>query len=206
MKKLFIVFFYLICLSSYGQKIDEVFRTMPNTIIPGLSNDNRTMLLINSNADSTVIPYAFGEIKRLIYTDEYLKIQTSDIGITQIKMLQTEKKTSIIVVIKTVCGKACNSQIFFYSTEWQKINSSEVLPKINAELFFDQSKKRTQNYNKALSLIDINCIEAEFNDNSNNLIIKLDYRNYLSHYNLDMIKPFILNESIVLNWNKSKFK
>ena len=206
MKKLFIVLFSFVCLSSYGQKIVDVFKTMPNTIIPGLSDDNRTIFLINANADSTIIPYAFGEIKRLIYYDDYLKIQTSDIGTTQLKIIQTENNNPIIGVIKTVCGNACNSQISFYTVYWQKINSSELLPKIYAELFFDQSKKGTQDYSKALSLFDINFIEAEFDVNSNNLKLKLDYKNYVSQYNINKIKPFILKESIVLNWDNSKYK
>ena len=60
MKKIFIAFFIFISTLAFSQKIDDVFKTMPNNIVPGLSDGNRTMLLVDTG--KTIIPYPLGEI------------------------------------------------------------------------------------------------------------------------------------------------
>ena len=100
MKKIIIAFFIFISTSVFSQKIDDVFKTMPNSVLPGLSESNRTMFLVDTG--KTVIPYSLGKIEKLAYTPDFLKIKTSDIGTTQIKLLPLINDTKIICVIKTV--------------------------------------------------------------------------------------------------------
>lgn len=190
--------------SAFSQKIDDVFKTMPNSILPGLSEGNRTMFLVDTG--KTVIPYPLGEIEKLAYSPNFLKMKTSEIGTTQIKLLPLINDTQIICVIKTVCGNACDSNIKFYSTDWKELDANTLLPRISAESFLDESKKDTDNYKFAVSLPDIYPISAEFENGSNTLILKLDFKKYLSNEQLAEIKPFIKSETLTLNWNNTSFK
>jgi len=201
MKKIFIAFFIFISTLAFSQKIDDVFKTMPNNIVPGLSDGNRTMLLVDTG--KTIIPYPLGEIEKLAYSPDFLKIKTSEIGTTQIKLLPLINDTQIICVVKTVCGNACDSHIKFYSTDWKELDANLLLPDISAESFLDSSKKDTDNYKFAVSLPDIYPISAEFENGSNTLKLKLDLTKYLSNEQLAEIKPFIKSETITLTWNTS---
>jgi len=204
MKKIFIAFFIFISTLAFSQKIDDVFKTMPNNIVPGLSDGNRTMLLVDTG--KTIIPYPLGEIEKLAYSPDFLKIKTSEIGTTQIKLLPLINDTQIMCVVKTVCGNACDSHIKFYSTDWKELDANLLLPDISAESFLDSSKKDTDNYKFAVSLPDIYPISAEFENGSNTLKLKLDLTKYLSNEQLAEIKPFIKSETITLTWNNTSFR
>ena len=204
MKKIVTVLFIFIVTSAFPQKIDDVFKTMPNSILPGLSDGNRTMLLVDTG--KTVIPYSLGEIEKLAYAPDFLKIKTSGIGSTQLKLLPLINDTQIICVIRTVCGKACDSNIRFYSTDWKELEAKTLLSHISAASFFDSSKKDSENYKFALSLPDIYPVSAEFENGSNALTLKLDLEGYLSDEQLAEVKPFIKSETITLNWNNISFR
>jgi len=206
----YIIFFLftLVIIPGNGQTLSDLFKSMPQEVIPGFTEADKTMLLVDTS--HTVIPYALGEIKRLSYNDSYLYIRTSDIGTLQLKLLPLVNNTYIICMIKTVCGKACDSNIRFFSTEWKPLNSSSILPNINADLFFtnDITNNGIENeqYNILKSLLDIDPISAIFEPNTNNIIITLDYKTYLSKENVSQIEPIIKQDSITLHWNKSSFQ
>ncbi len=204
MKKIATLLFIFIATSAFPQKIDDVFKTMPNSILPGLSEGTRTMLLVDTG--KTVIPYSLGEIRKLAHSPDFLKIRTSGIGTTQLKLLPLINGTYIVCVIKTVCGKACDSNIRFYSTGWKELEAKTLLSHISAASFFDSSKKDSENYKFALSLPDIYPVSAEFENGSNALTLKLDLEGYLSDEQLAEVKPFIKSETITLNWNNISFR
>jgi hypothetical protein len=185
MKRLFILIFLSITLCGYGQKIADVFKTMPNDILPGFSEANRTMLLVDTALK--VIPYPLGNIEKINYTDSYLQLK-------------------IICTIKTVCGDACDSDIRFYSTGWEKIDEKTLLPNVTKEIFFDPAKKGTDAYECALSLLDIEPLSAAFRDGGDDLILTLNYEAYLSKENIAKIKPFIKQDFITLRWTKTAFQ
>ncbi len=204
MKKLFFFLFVFVSVSVFPQKIDDVFKTMPNNILPGLTKGNRTMLLVDTG--KTVIPYPLGNIEKLVHSVDFLKIKTSDAGTTQIKLLPLINNTQIICIIQTVCGNACDSNIQFYTTDWEKLEANPLLPEISAETFFDESKNNSDNYKFALSLPDIYPISAEFENGSSTLTLKLDVEKYLSDEQLANIKPFIKSDTVKLTWDNTSFR
>lgn len=119
---------------SYGQTINELFKSMPSQYLPAFSEANKTMLLVDSSL--SVIPYSLGQIERLEYTDTFLSLKTSEVGTMQIKILPLVNNTNIVVLIKTVCSNnVCDSDIRFFTNEWQEIQKSNILPAIPASMF-----------------------------------------------------------------------
>jgi hypothetical protein len=196
--------FLLIALTCSAQKMGELFKTMPQYVLPGFSEADKIMLLVDTALTS--IPYPLGNIERINYTDDFLKIKTSSRGTLQIKLLPLINNTKIVCVVKTVCGQACDSQIQFYSTEWNPIESEPLLPHLSAEMFFDRSQKNNIDFEKALRLIDMEPIKAEFKGGSDDLTLILDYESYVSAENVELIKSFIKQDSITLRWNKTSFQ
>ena len=204
MKKFFTLILILISINSYSQKMSDIFKNAPAEILPGFSEADKTMLLVDTALNT--IPNAIGKMQRLNYTEDYLKIKSSEVGNIQIKLLPLVNNTKIICVIKTVCAHSCDSQIQFYSVDWTPIESTSLLPALSAETFFDESKKDSQSYSNALSLIDMEPISAEFENDSNDLILSFNYKAYISTENLDKIKPFIKQDSLTLHWDKTSFR
>lgn len=205
MRKIFFLFLSAIFLNnSYAQNINNVFKSMPQHILPGFSEDNRTMLLVDTG--TTIIPYSLGKIEKLKHTSDYLKLKTSNVGTTQIKLLPTADNSFVICVIKTVCSKACDSNISFYNADWQQVDTKLYLPELSPDIFFNTETKNSEKYNFAVSLPDIYPVWAEFVSNSNDLALTLDYKNYLSESQMSDIEPFIKNQTYILKWDKHSFK
>ena len=192
-----------ITLLSYGQTMDDVFKTMPNDFLPAFSEADKTMLLVDSSL--SVIPYALGEIERLAYSDTFLSIKTSEVGTMQIKILPLINNTQIIVLIKTVCSGVCDSDIRFFTNEWKEIDKKSILPTITPQVFFDQKELNTPEFKLTVSQIDMFPLEFQFKNGSNNLQVKFDIANHLSALDFAKIEPFLVKETIDLLWNKSMF-
>jgi len=204
MKQYILFFFLFFSLSGYGQTIGSLFQSMPADILPGVSEDNKTMLLVDTG--KTTVPYAFGEISKIRQRSDYLEIRSSDIGTTQLKLLPVSQDSVIVCVIKSVCGDVCDSNISFYTTDWRKLEKSTFLPAISAEIFFDSSKKETENYKYAVSLPDIYPISAAFGDTGNDLTLTFNYKRRLSDDWIAEIKPFLKGDSVILKWDNHSFK
>ena len=192
-----------ITLLSYGQTMDDVFKTMPNDFLPAFSEADKTMLLVDSSL--SVIPYALGEIERLAYSDTFLSIKTSEVGTMQIKILPLINNTQIIVLIKTVCSGVCDSDIRFFTNEWKEIDKKSILPTITPQVFFDQKELNTPGFKWTVSQIDMFPLQFQFKNGSNNLQVKFDIANHLSALDFAKIEPFLVKETIDLLWNKSMF-
>ena len=197
------LFSFLFAGLSYSQNIDSVILDMPENIIPALSVDNRTMLLVDST--SRVIPTVFGEIEKVTYRDDFMKVKTSNVGTTQIKTLETQNDDYIVCVIKTVCASACDSDIKFYDSEWEEIDKSTLLPSMTVESFvtFKDNQNHQDIYKNLLP--DICLIDAQF-DNVGNIIFKLDVRNYLSGEDLEKFNQTFELKDLTLKWDSVSFK
>jgi hypothetical protein len=191
-------------ITAYGQTISDVFKTMPTELLPGVSEANKTMLL--ADTAKTPVSFILGEITKLHHTDDYLKIRTSAVGTTQLKLLPITNDSVIICVVKTVCGRACDSHISFYTTKWEKLETSTFLPEISAKDFFDSSQKDSENYKYAVSLSDILPISAQFNESNTNIELTFNYKQHLSANVIAEMAPFLKTDTIVLQWRNGKFQ
>lgn len=198
------IFFLSVSFLAEGQNIGEMFKSMPAALLPGVSEGNKTMLLVDSG--ETVVPYALGEIKKLRQSSNFLEIKTSGIGIIQLKLLPVEKDSAIVCVIKTVCANACDSHITFYTTKWEEIGNKTFLPEVSQEIFFDSSKKERENYKYAVSLHHIFPISATFSESGYDLTLTFNYKALLSDEQIAEIKPFLKSDSVVLMWNNAVFR
>jgi hypothetical protein len=142
MKQYILLFFLGFTLSlSYGQNIDTLFKTMPDELLPAFSEANKTMLLVDSSM--SVIPYPLGEIEKLDYSETFLSLKTSKVGTMQIKILPLVNNTKIVALINTVCSKVCDSNVRFFTQEWEEIDKKGLLPELAPHIFFDKTEMDT---------------------------------------------------------------
>ena len=189
---------------SSGQTIGELFKSMPSDYLPAFSEANKTMLLVDSSL--SVIPYPLGEIERLEYTDTFLSLKTSEVGTMQIKILPLVNNTQIVALIKTVCSSnVCDSDIRFFTNEWEEIQKSNILPTIPPSMFFNETKRDTPGFKWAVSQIDIYPLQLQFKDGGNNLQATFNIKKHLSQQDAMKIEPYLAKETIDLTWNKSTF-
>lgn len=200
------IFFFFLFFSTitYAQTVGDLFKSIPVELLPGVSEGNKTMLLVDTG--KTTVPYPLGEIQKVAQSDDYLQIKTSDIGTTQLKLLPVSGDSVIVCLIKTVCGDVCDSNLSFYTTGWKKLNSEAFLPEFSAEIFFNSSPKMPENDKYAVSLPDIYPISAAFNEKGTDLTLMFHYKDRLTKEQIEELKPLLKSDSVVLTWNNASFR
>ncbi len=73
MRKILLFLSIFVISVSYGQNIGDLFKSMPTVLLPGISEGNKTMLLVNTG--KTTIPYTLGEISKIKQNDDLLEIK-----------------------------------------------------------------------------------------------------------------------------------
>ncbi|HPD86753.1 MAG TPA: DUF3256 family protein [Proteiniphilum sp.] len=204
MKKITTIFLLLLSMTATGQTIADLFRSMPSELLPGVSEANKTMLLVDSG--KTSVPYALGEIDKIAQSNDFVHIRTSDAGDLQLKVLPLSSDSLIVSVIHTVCAGVCDSRISFYTTNWEKIDQELFLPEISKEIFFNSSNKNSDNYKYAVSLPDIFPISARFGKTGSDLTLRLHYRERLTDDQTEEIKPFLVSDTLLFEWENGSFR
>lgn len=205
-----ILFISIVGLTSIsGQNLNDLISSMPDNIIFGLDAGMKDMLIANPE-DTAKLPIergTYGSIKRLAISADYISLQTSDAGITQIKMLPLINDSKIVCVVKTVCGGICDSQVQFYTTKWLPINQKDLLPVITKDSFIKTDVDRnSQSFGNAYAALDLTAIKLSMSADNTTLTAKYEIKGYLSEEDYKKIEPYLIDEPIILNWDKISFK
>jgi hypothetical protein len=204
MHHLILLFFLSLSTIVEAQQVGDLFKAMPPELLPGVSEGNKTMLLVDSG--KTTVPYPLGEIVKEAYGNDYLRLQTSKIGTLQLKLLPVSEDSVVVCLIKTVCGNVCDSHISFYTSEWKKLGKEAFLPTISAEIFLNSSQKKSENDKYAVSLPDIYPISATFNETGTDLTLTFHYKERLAEEQIQQLEPLLKGDSVVLTWENGSFR
>lgn len=199
-----ILFFLFLSTFAHAQQVGDLFKRMPPSLLPGLSEGNKTMLLVDSG--KTTVPYPLGEITKEAYSNDYLKLKTSDSGTLQLKLLPVSEDSLVICLVQTVCADICDSRISFYSLGWEKLNKDAFLPTFSEKIFLNSSENDSENDKYAVSLPDINPISASFEKTGTDLTLTFHYKERLTKKQIEQLRPMLKSDSVVLTWNNGSFK
>lgn len=212
MKK-FILAFAILSINAFvnvmAQNINTVFLSIPDSIIFGLEAEQRDKLLANPNDTAKVVVESplYSKIERLAITDDFISLQTSEVGNVQIKLLPLINDSKIICVVKTVCGKACDSQIKFYTTKWAAIPQSDLFPTQNIEWFIKpDADRQSQDFQNAVVALDMNPMKISFSEDNDNISVNYDIKAYLADDDYKRIQPFLIEKPKILTWDKISYK
>ncbi|MDU1891075.1 MAG: DUF3256 family protein [Dysgonomonas sp.] len=191
-----------------AQEIGKVLLPMPSDIIFGLEASHKDMLLTNPTDTAKVVVDrgTFGELTRLAISEDFISIQTSDAGNTQIKLLPLINDSKIVCVVKTVCGKICDSQIQFYTPKWMPIDQ-QLIPDIDKDFFIKSDVDRnSQDFVNAYKALDLTPVKMTLSPTDNSIQLEYDIKDYLSEEDYKKIQPFLIEGPKVFTWDKISFK
>lgn len=191
-----------------AQELESIILSMPSDIVLGLDASQKDRLVANmkDTAEITVEREIIGSVKRLAVSPDYISLETSEAGTTQIKLLPLINDSKIICVVKTVCGKACDSRIKFYTTKWLPINQ-ELFPKKDKEWFIKPDADRnSQEFKNAYAGLNMNPIKMSLSPDNTTLEASYDIKNYLPEEDYKKIEPFLIEGPKTFEWDKISYK
>lgn len=210
MKKIIFVFsFAFIAIVSQAQDISSVFLSMPDDLVLKIDQEQRRVLLDSPTDTSKVTAQNMlnENVVREALSKDYMAIKTSDIGMLQIKLLPLINNSYIIGVIRTVCDRACDSQIDFYTTSWQPLSQTDLFPEKTKEWFLKADTNHdSQEFKNAYAALNMTPIKLIFSPNNQNVEAIYDIKKYLSEDDYKLIEPFLIKEPKIFTWDKAVYK
>ena len=199
----------LCLLHANAQQAKQYFVSMPDTILPLLTEINRADCIdfLESNMRAIVTNRLDGKSEMTTLTDNYIEIKLSEQSSWQMKVLALNDSTQVICTIFTACAPACDSHIKFYTTQWESLSLadyiqtmptlSDYLPQLN-ETDYD-----IQTLN-AVKQADLLLIKMQLSADDNTLVCSFDTPQYMEKSAAQKLTP-LLQKPIVYNWNSGKF-
>ncbi|NDW10228.1 DUF3256 family protein [Dysgonomonas sp. 520] len=209
--KIILLFLFVSFVSSLtAQDITGIVLNAPDNIIFGLSAEEKDKLVAQPK-DSAIVSVnnIFQKTtKRLNLSDDYISLQTSEAGTTQIKLLPLVNESKIICVVTTVCGKVCDSKIqFFYSANWTPLENVELFPRLDINTFLeDNIDKNSDDFQNALAVVSMLPVKLVLDADTQDIKAELGIKEYLSETEYNEIEKYLKKDPVTFKWNKISFK
>ena len=190
----------------YAQKMEDVFVQMPDEFIVQLEEAWRKELvdLYKSGKPATVTNTMHGKSVLDKLTDHYLKLQTTEYSVVELKLLPLVNNTFVICMIQTVYGPVADSNVSFYTTEWQRIATENVFLPVTEDWFC--KKDGDQDVLDILSRMGVFLVKYSLSDERTTLTAEYMTPYYLDDENQEIVKPVLKTENKTYEWKSGRYE
>lgn len=210
MKHIILAFSFLfVCMANaYSQSlhIREIFKQMPDSLIPYLTENDKLDLIdfIDSNMKSEVENALNGKTILKTLTKKYLDIELTPASSMQMKLLpytsaEIQSPDLIVCVVTTYGDDIKESKIKFYTTKWEEIFINNPLATETLCNIFADSMTTTSMQGSMPNVF----VEAKLSPDEDELLVNLSYPTYGTDEKSKMV---FRNMSTTLKWTGSLFK
>ena len=196
-------------ISASAQNMRSVFIAMPDSIIPLLTKVNKEDCVdfLDSNMKAEVKNRFDGTAEMKVLTEDYVLVQTSEIGTLEMKLLPVNDSTKVVCMVKTVCASACDSDIRFYTSDWkQELDRKGYLQWPDAGTFFLPKDSLSEEDVLIRQKADMHLMKASLSKDNPTLAFIYTTPDYLNLEDKEKLLLHLRNEPVVLEWKDGKFR
>ena len=203
-----IIGFILACLlvTAKAQKMEDIFVQIPNEYIVQLEEAWRKDLvdLYKSGKPAVLDNTMQGKSTLYLLTDHYLKLQSTEHSVVELRLLPLVNNTYIICMIQTVYGPVADSRVSFYTTEWKRLSADDIFLPVTEDWFW---KADTDQTSKAyLSRLDMFLVKYSLSEDNTTLTAEYMTPLYLDDDNQQLVKPLLKNEPKTYIWKSGRYE
>lgn len=212
-KLLYFILGFTLTASLQAQEAKQVFVNMPDSILPILTKVNRADCIDFLDSDMrALIKNRFdqqSEMTRL--TSDYIHMQLSPLSTFELKLLPLTDTTRIICTIRTVCSKACDSRISFYTTDWTPLASANyITPPLSTDFLPDSipaaiSDTLRTPWETLRTEADILLMKATLSDSTGTLSYEYTTPQYMGTESSGQLFPLLKRSHLVYEWKDGRF-
>lgn len=196
-------------LSVKAQEMDAVFVAMPDQYVPQLENAWRKDLidLYNSGKEARLknTMNGFSTLKKM--TSDYMLLQVTDRSTVEMKLLPLVNNTNIVCMITTIYGPVPDSQIEFFSTEWEPLNVADLYTAVPADWYIkEEVDKNNISFIEATTRLDVDLRKLSLSPDNQTLTVEYTTPEYLAKEDRAKVSSYLKEEPKVYTWEKFHFK
>lgn len=204
------IFVCMFCVMSVvAQDMKTVFVAMPDSVTPLLTKVNREDCIdfLDSNMKA-VVKNRFGNVAEMkVLTDDYVLMQTSEVGTLEMKLLPLADSTKVICMVKTVNVPVADSSVRFYTSDWsQQLDVKEFLQLPSMDAFFLPNDSLKDEAILTRKKADMHLMKAQLSKEDTFLTFTYTTPDYLNEEDREKLLPHLRKEPIVLRWSEGKFR
>jgi hypothetical protein len=196
-------------MSVVAQDMKSVFVAMPDSVTPLLTKVNREDCIdfLDSNMKA-VVKNRFGNVAEMkVLTDDYVLMQTSEVGTLEMKLLPLADSTKVICMVKTVNVPVADSSVRFYTSDWSpQLDVKEFLQLPSMDSFFLPNDSLKDEAILTRKKADMHLMKAQLSKEDTSLTFTYTTPDYLNEEDREKLLPHLRKEPIVLRWSEGKFR
>ena len=210
MRKIKLLLWCLCCtMSVWAQNMKSVFVSMPDSIAPLFTKVNKEDCIdFLDSGMKAVVTNRFGKKSEMkVLSDDYVLVQSTGSSTLEMKLLPLNDSIKVVCMVKTVCASACDSEIHFYTSDWNKelaVTDFLVMPDI--DMFFLSSDSAFDDYDLIRKKVDMHLVKASLSKDDASLTFIYTTPDYLNKDDREKLLPYLRKEPIVLKWQDGKFR
>ena len=210
MRKIKLLLWCLCCtMSVWAQNMKSVFVSMPDSIAPLFTKVNKEDCIdFLDSGMKAVVTNRFGKKSEMkVLSDDYVLVQSTGSSTLEMKLLPLNDSIKVVCMVKTVCASACDSEIHFYTSDWNKelaVTDFLVMPDI--DMFFLSSDSAFDDYDLIRKKVDMHLMKASLSKDDASLTFIYTTPDYLNKDDREKLLPYLRKEPIVLKWQDGKFR
>lgn len=123
-----------------AQEVNSFFENMPFTLLPDVEvNQRKDLLSIYQEKGTAQIRNSLSGTVRLdTLSTNYLQLSTERTRL-ELGVLQLVNKSSVLCLIQSYCGPLCDSQVHFFTLDWQAIPPGSLFAPAEADWFIQEA-------------------------------------------------------------------
>lgn len=195
----------VVLVSAKSADIKNLFVEMPDSIMPLLVKNNRLDMLdyMDIGMSAKVKNKLGGESEMTLLKDDMISISMTDVTEYDIKLFYGKDSLVTIAVIETVKGGYSDSNISFYNTKWEKLNTTNLIKMPVLEDFINKKSLRNEENKKLLDELIYRMFVVDVAPDTNTLSVVFSSAEYI--IDKDVRNSIFARYSIIYRWNGKKF-
>lgn len=213
-RRFFIAFLFLsvhTALSAQVLTARQLFLNLPDSLFQLLTDVNRADCIdfLESNMKAKVTNKFNTPSEMTQLNDSYIQIQLTEHSNWQMKVLSVNDSTQVICTAMTYEGPVKDSQIRFYDTAWQELDTHQYIPEMprSADAFITSSPQQEvpEEFSIWKKSLDMLLMQAELSADSDSLLFTFTTPDYVDTETAEKLEPFLCR-TMKFCWNNSCFK
>ena len=192
-----------------AQEAKTLFINMPDSLCPLLTKVNREDCIdfLESKMRAIVTNRFDQKTEMTDLGKDYIRLQMTPQSTWQMKVLALNDSTSVVCTVATVCAPACDSDICFYTTDWQPLEAEAFIQLPTMDDFItppDSLSDDIYAYREARLAADVTLLQVDLSKDAPALSVSLTTPDYMVKETAEKLQPF-LRRPILYRWKEGKF-
>ena len=209
MRRLFTIGLLLTALTIQAQDLKSLYIAIPDSLSPLLTKVNRQDFgdFLQSGMKAQV-RNRFGKTSEMLkMTDDYLELQLTSVSKTEMKLLPLTDSTKVICVANTYQGPVADTEITFYTTEWQQLDTKKFIQLPEKEDFFitpvAPEKRDSLEHLKAQA--DMRLVKADLSEKTQTIQFTYTVPEYMEKEAATSLRTYMRKTPLVYEWKNGQF-